>query len=496
MAHLWEEILGVARRQPAAPALLCGGSTWSYGQLVSEAARVARRLERAGVRPGDRVLSTLPNGPDLVFLLLGTLACGGVYAPLHAAATEREILEAQRELEPKVSVVPRSPTLGTPETFASLSRAPAEPETSREGGGDDAALVLRTSGTSGQPKGVVLSHRALLSNLRSVLASWEWSPRDRLLLVLPCSHLHGLGLGLLGTFLAGGSVVLAPRFEPGEVLPSLEKYECTLFFGVPPLYERLLRLPERPRERRIARALRLWVSGSAPLSPATFRRFSERFGVELLDRYGMSETGFVLSAPLAGPRRPGVVGLPLPGTEVVVADEAEADRGKVREVAVGEVGELLVRGPGLFSGYWGDPEGTRRSFVGGFFRTGDLAFREPDGMVGIVGRRSLDIIKTRAYRVSALEVENALREHPAVVEAAALGLPHPQWGEEVVAVVVPLGRDVTEEELRAHAARILAPYKVPRRVVFLPELPKTGPGKVEKKRLRDLLASLGEGRSA
>jgi acyl-CoA synthetase (AMP-forming)/AMP-acid ligase II len=229
-------------------------------------------------------------------------------------------------------------------------------------------------------------------------------------------------------------------------------------------------------------------SGSAPLTTATFTRFRERFDHEILERFGMSEGGFMIATPYEGPRRPGVVGKSLPGIDIRFIDPDAADRGEVADVPAGEPGEIIIQGPNLFSGYWQRPNDTAQAFVGGYFRSGDLAVVEPDGMIRIVGRRSVDIIKSRGFKISAVEIENCLQAHPAVAEVAVVGIPDPDQGEVVTAVITTMpGAALSTDEVRSHARAALAPHKVPRRVVFIDEIPRTGPGKFKKRELIERL---------
>lgn len=262
-----------------------------------------------------------------------------------------------------------------------------------------------------------------------------------------------------------------------------------MFFGVPTMYTRLTQVSSDAVAAANLRRMRLWVSGSAPLLAATFERFRDLFGYCLLERFGMSEGGFMIASPLRGERRPGVVGRPLPGVEIRLVDDAAADRGEIVDVADGTAGEILIRGANLFSGYWQDPAATRAAFLHGYFRSGDLAVREPDGMLRIVGRRSVDIIKTRGYKVSAVEIENRLQACSEVREVAVIGVPHADWGEAIVAVVVPSSPLVDERALLERARQDLAPYKVPSRVVFVDDIPKIGPGKFRKKELQRLVVT-------
>ena len=337
---------------------------------------------------------------------------------------------------------------------------------------------------------MVLSQRALATNLRTVADAWGWTSADRLLLTLPCFHLHGLGLGILTSLLVGSTILLRERFAVDEILGDLAASAATMFFGVPTMYSRIVALPDdRGRGVDLSR-MRLWVSGSAPLSAATFTRFRDRFGAEILERYGMTECGFALSSTLDGPRRAGAVGRVLPGVDCrLVAPEA-ADRGEIAPVPPGEQGEILIRGPGLFSGYWRRPEATTAAMLAGWLRSGDLAYVDEEGLYRIVGRSSVDIIKTRGFKVGAGEIEDVLLRHAAVSEAAVVGVPDADQGQRFfAAVTLAVTGSVTEAELLAHARKHLAPHKVPTALVVVEQLPKTGPGKYKKIELVRLLAS-------
>lgn len=475
------------------PAIFWEDHVVSYRELAARSARLAAGLRQRGVRHGDRVAVGLPNGPELVSMVMAVLRSGAVLVPLNPASSAEEaryviddsgaLLVVTHEEQARAVAGAGCPPVVT--DLAELGRVPSDcPAISAE----DPALIIYTSGTSGRPKGAVLSQRALLSNFTTVAASWEWTASDRLLLTLPCFHLHGLGLGVLGSLLVGSSIVLRPRFAAEEALDLLARFECTMFFGVPTMYNRLVQLPDAGAARARLGRMRVWVSGSAPLTASTHLRFRELFGYALMDRYGMTEACFVLSTPYREARRPGVVGRPLPGIDVQLVDPEAADEGRVEPVVGESPGELVFRGPNLFSGYWGRPLETRQSFLAGYLRSGDLAVREPDGMYRILGRRSVDIIKSRGFKISAVEIENCLQQHPEVAEVAVVGIPDADRGEAVVAAITPVpGCSLREDELRRFARRHLAPHKVPARFVSFDEIPRTGPGKFKKRELIDLL---------
>jgi malonyl-CoA/methylmalonyl-CoA synthetase len=328
---------------------------------------------------------------------------------------------------------------------------------------DAPALIGYTSGTTGTPKGAVLTHANLLAGSKSVGLAWRWTAQDRLVLALPLYHAHGLCVGLHGTLLAGASAVLLPRFEVGAVLDAASALEASMFFGVPTMYHRLAL---SPRVDELAR-LRLCVSGSAPLPAELHQALAER-GQQVLERYGMTETLMLVSNPYDGERRPGSVGFPLPGVELRFSD--------------GHEGEIHVRGPTVFAGYWERPEATAESFIDGWFRTGDLGSIDSDGYIQIRGR-SKELIISGGLNVYPREVEEVLLAHPDVAEAAVVGTPSHEWGEVVTAFVVPAGNHPDAEPLLDFASQQLAPYKCPRLVHFVDSLPRNALGKVLKHEL-------------
>jgi len=492
-ASLTATILARLGERPEAVALLWDDRTWSFSDLDRWSAAVASGLSAHDVGAGDRVIVGLPNSPELLATVLGVLRRGAVLVPLNPLCTSAEAAYIAGDADAALVIThpeqarALAGTVATPIVTELPSSSAPSPDPELSGG--DPALIIYTSGTTGRPKGAVLSHGALVANLSTVAAAWEWTPDDRLLLTLPCFHLHGLGLGVLGSFIVGASIALRPRFVAEEIPALLARHHCTMFFGVPTMYNRLVALPDAAIASVNLGRMRLWVSGSAPLTAATFDRFRARFGHALLDRYGMSECGFVISAPYARPRRAGVVGLPLPGIDLRLVDTDRADHGELITVPPGEIGEIIVRGPNLFSGYWRRPEESRQAFLGEFLRSGDLALMEADGMIRIVGRRSVDIIKSRGFKIGAVEIENALQAHPAVAEVAVVGVPDSDLGEAVVAVVsLAEGATASAEALRAFAREHLAPHKVPSRFVFVDEIPRTGPGKFKKREIIERLS--------
>jgi malonyl-CoA/methylmalonyl-CoA synthetase len=456
----------IASRFPAdrsRPAfLLTGGGQVSYGELEIGVGRIAARLLADGVEPGDRVALQAEKSVDGVMFYLAALKVGAIFLPLNAAYTAAEIDYFRADAEPRLLITdPAAYLAGAPE-------APLDAAVPRTGA--DLAAIIYTSGTTGRSKGAMLSHAALAENALALYAAWGFSSDDVLLHALPIFHVHGLFVALHCAFLGGCPMVWLPKFSETEVLDGLAR--ATVMMGVPTFYTRLLADPRFTRER--AAHMRLFISGSAPLLESTFAEFEARTGQRILERYGMSEAAIITSNPLDGPRIAGSVGFPLPGVELRIAGGEET-------------GVIEIRGPSVFSGYWRMPEKTAQEFTAdGFFVTGDVGRRDPDGRVWISGRAK-DLIISGGYNVYPKEVELVLDELPGVVESAVIGLPHPDFGEGVAAVVIGLG---DEGELIAAARARLAAYKTPKRILFVDELPRNAMGKVQKNRLRERYAEL------
>jgi malonyl-CoA/methylmalonyl-CoA synthetase len=461
---------------------------WLTGaDLLDRSARAAGRLTAAGARPGDRVLISGPASAALVVAHVGALRAGLVVVPVNSAYSRRELGVIVADAEPRVALLAGGDlrawaaeldpalTVGDVTAADAGGRAaggwpdgPVPPLDADVVGPAAPALLPYTSGTTGTPKGALLSHGNLLASAEALRLAWRWSPDDRLILALPLFHMHGLGVGLHGTLLAGASAVLHERFDAEEVLAAAADPATTLFFGVPTMYARLAQAPGAER----LGGLRLCVSGSAPLSADLHARLSERTGQVVLERYGMTETVMLASNPYDGERRPGTVGLPLPGVELRLAG-AGAGEGE------GE-GEILVRGPNVFAGYWRRPEADGDAFTAdGWFRTGDVGSLDPDGYLRIVGRAK-ELIITGGYNVYPREVEDVLRAHPCVADVAVVGTPSDEWGETVTAYVEPADPSAPFDapSLLAWAADQLAPYKRPRLVQAVAELPRNRLGKV------------------
>jgi malonyl-CoA/methylmalonyl-CoA synthetase len=440
--------------------------------LRREAHTVAGGLKALGVGMGDRVAIYAANSIDWVIAYLGvqrTGACTVMMNPDYHSAEAEHIL---RDSEPVVVIAdrPRAAIVGR------LGRRVIPLEDLPKGGDAPApglvpespAAILYTSGTTGRPKGAVLDHGNFLAQGRGALEVWRWTSRDVLVHALPLFHLHGLGMGLHGTLLSGGSATLVP-FTPSAVVAELTRNDAdrgTMFFGVPSMYHRLCDwLDENPTDLS---HVRLFVCGSAPLPPALFERCERLLDQPPVERYGITEGGIVVTNPYDGPRRPGRVGYPFPGVEV----------------RLGELDEVLLKGGQVFAGYWRNAEATAEAFTpDGFFRTGDVGEIGEDGTLAIRGRIK-ELIITGGFNVYPREVELVLEAHPAVLEVAVAGLPSDKWGEEVTAFVVPSATaQLVESELIAFAHERLASYKCPKRVITLEQLPRNAMGKIQRSRL-------------
>ena len=444
--------------------LLPNGREISYGALELGAGRLAASLLAQGVVPGDRVATQAEKCPEAVMLYLATLKIGAVYLPLNTAYTASEIDYFLKDAEPRVFVRDAAAFAREAEAFEPFAEVVA-----REA--DDLASIIYTSGTTGRSKGAMLSHGNLAANAVALHQAWGFSPDDVLLHALPIFHVHGLFVALHCAFLSGCPMVWLARFSEAEVIAGLAR--SSVMMGVPTFYTRLLADPAFTGER--AAHMRLFISGSAPLLPSTFAEFEARTGMRILERYGMSEAVILTSNPLEGDRLAGSVGYPLPGVDL--------------RIAGAETGVIEVKGPSVFGGYWRMPEKTREEFTAdGFFITGDVARRDPDGRVWISGRAK-DLIISGGFNVYPKEIELVLDEMDGVAESAVIGLPHPDFGEAVVAVVQGAGE---EAAIIAAAREKLAAFKAPKRVFFVEELPRNAMGKVQKNRLREIFAETFE----
>jgi len=436
----------------------------------------ANRLAAAGLSSGDRLVwSSVPSTAGLV-TCLGALRLGLVVVPVNPAASELELAHVVADVRPSGAVLDEPDLGGLALDSGSLTVLGIDASSPRGRSGalhdasvldnvgpEDPALIVYTSGTTGSPKGAVLSHGNLAAGAAALEEAWRLSSEDRLVLALPLFHVHGLCAGLFTMLSVGGSVDLLARFDTTEVLEACRR-GASAFFGVPTMYHRLA----AAEGVGALSSLRLCVSGSAPLAPVLWHRIAERAGVSVLERYGMTETLLTISNPYEGERRPGTVGLPLPGVKIRVEPARD--------------GELLVEGPSVFSGYWERPAANEEAFDGSWFRTGDAALIGDDGYVSIQGRRG-DLIISGGFNVYPAEVEDVLLAHEAVLEVAVSGRDSDEWGQEVHAWVVSSDATQAEGTIMAFAAERLAPYKRPRAVHFVDTLPKNAMGKIERNRL-------------
>jgi len=479
---------------PSAEALRDDRGGVTRGELSAASGRLAFALLQSGVRRGDRLLLGLPAGRAFATTLLAALRLGAVVVPVHPRAKPRELHHLVWDAGPRVAcaaeplrdlvraAAPAVRRLEPDELLAQpLEDAGVELRHDHAGitaAPEDPALILYTSGTTGKPKGAVHTQGSLAANLAALTEAWAMGAHDRLLHCLPLNHLHGIAVGLLGALVSGAAVELAGGFDAAAVLERLAAARATLFFGVPAMYAQMVEHgPGAPLP-----AMRLFVCGSAPLAPALKRAFEARFGHVILERYGATETGILLSQELHGARPAGSVGRPLPGIEARI--EPSPGGGSAAGGAHGDEGELWVRGASLFRGYHEDDEATARATADGWFRTGDLVRRGSDGSFSILGRLAGDMLKVKGHRVGVLEIEAALAEHPGVAEAAVVGAPDPECGEVPVAFVKRRDRALDGAALLAHAAAVLAPYQVPGRIEFVDDFPRTGPGKIDRAALR------------
>lgn len=505
---------------PEAPTLAEADATgnvarWiTAGQLDALSTDAAQRFHAAGVHPGDRVVMSCAPSVDLVVAHVGALRLGAIVVPVNPAYSATEVARVIDVARPTLALAddPTRMVSTTDQSFvriAMLSELPPIDLTTElpkldTMGADDPAMLMFTSGTTGAPKGVVLSHGNVLSSAEALRIAWQWKPTDRLVLALPLFHMHGLGVGVHGTLLAGASAVIVQPFDVDSVLNAALKQRATLLFGVPTMW---VRLAASARVGELA-ALRLCVSGSAPLAAETWNALAERGGQQILERYGMTETVMNISNPHDGERRAGSVGLALPGVEVrfVGSPATIGSNGKSEETGeprvpneTSEPGEIVLRGPNVLRSYWERPEATAEAFTeDGWFRTGDLGQFDSDGYVQIVGR-SKELIITGGFNVYPREVEETLASHPAVREAAVVGKADPEWGETVVGFVVlepgffhsealpgeaeqPRNQRILNE-LFAFTAEHLAKYKRPRELHIRSELPRNALGKIVRAEL-------------
>ena len=454
--------------------------TLTFGDIRRRAARMAGALASRGVTKGDRLAVHLPNRLEFLDLFLASLSLGAIFVPINILYRERELAHVLLDAEPRVLVVmpgadvpPRGETTTVVdiETLAAEAAASTAEPGPWAAGGDDPAALIYTSGTTGRSKGATLSYDNFAANVGAIVSAWRITHDDRYLSVLPLFHVHGLANGVCAWLATGCLMRLVERFEHQKAAALFTAFQPTLFFGVPTIYVRLLDLPPDTC-RAIGQRTRLFVSGSAPLPPHVFEGFRERYGHAILERYGMSETLMLISNPYDGERRPGTVGVPLPGVSARIVN------GDLADVADGETGQVLVQGANVFRGYWRNSDATAAAFADGWFKTGDLAVRARDGYITLSGRAS-DLIISGGFNIYPREIEEFLLELPGVREVAVAAASDARRGEVPVAFVVA-GPEFDAEAARAACARSLASFKCPRAFVPVAALPRNALGKVQK----------------
>jgi malonyl-CoA/methylmalonyl-CoA synthetase len=465
------------------------------GELDDRTRDAATRLSGAGLQRGDRIVMSCAPSVDLIVAHVGALRLGAIVVPVNPAYSATEVARVIDAARPTIALAgdPTRMVSSTDLSFIRVSSVGELPTFRADAGAegpkalvpsspieldmslaDDPAMLMFTSGTTGAPKGVVLSHGNILASAEALRIAWRWTPSDRMILALPLFHMHGLGVCVHGTLLAGSSAVVVDPFSVDSVLDAVAEHQATLLFAVPTMW---VRFAASPRVGELA-ALRLCVSGSAPLASDTWQALAADGHQRILERYGMTETVMNVSNPFDGDRRPGAVGLALPGVEVRLLGSGDGP------------GEIVLRGPNVLNSYWEQPDATAEAFTeDGWFRTGDLGQFDPDGYLRIVGR-SKELIIAGGFNVYPREIEETLATHESVREAAVVGKPHPEWGETVVAFVVlhdrflAVDKTAIRRDLMTHVAQHLAKYKRPREIHFRSELPRNALGKIIRSELQ------------
>jgi malonyl-CoA/methylmalonyl-CoA synthetase len=501
-----QHLIARAERFRGRTAIVDSNATYSYGDLLDASTRVASALlcGRDDLNQ-ERIAFVITPGFPWAAVQWGIWRAGGVAVPLpqNTPASELEYYIADAEALTLVCDLASESLLAPVAAARAIRLYPcrdllADPVSQLPAPSNHRrAMILYTSGTTSRPKGVVTTHANIAAQISTLVGAWEWLPDDRILLCLPLHHVHGI-VNVVGCALWSGAVcVMLPRFDVNAVWERITDGQLTLFMAVPTIYVKLIAawdaaVPEqRERLSTAAAQLRLMVSGSAALPVSVLQRWKEITGHTLLERYGMTEIGMALSNPYRGERVPGSVGTPLPGVEVRLVDESG------HAVAIGKVGEIEVRGPSVFLEYWNRPDATRDAFRNGWFKTGDTAVME-NGVYRILGRTNIDILKTGGHKVAALEIEEVLREHPAIAECAVVGVPDPEWGERVAVAVVLRDGDLRDGEtldlpsLSAWCRSRLAVHKIPTRLLIIKTLPRNAMGKVTKPAIVALFQQITE----
>ena len=479
-------------------ALRSDAGKWSYQNLLDRSASLSHALlHKRRDLDESRIACLLPAGVDYIAAQWATWRAGGIFVPLCLSAAEPEFeytlrdagverVVSNQSLSARVTAVCQS--MNIPVQLIDEARSkPSDERTLPMIAEHRRAMILYTSGTTSRPKGVVTTHANIEAQIASLIEAWKWQETDTIPLFLPLHHIHGIINVMSCALWAGAAIEPFPSFDMSAVLNRVAACAYSVFMAVPTIYVKLLQaleaMPEDERKPVIDgfAKMRLMVSGSAALPATVHEQWSSLTGQKLLERYGMTEIGMGLSNPYVGERRPGAVGQPLPGVEIRLKPQ---DANVI--VREGQPGEIQVRGPGVFREYWNRPDVSESSFDDGWFCTGDIAVRE-QGYYRIMGRQSLDIIKSGGYKLSALEIESALLDHPAISECAIVGLPDDTWGETVAAaVVLQENCDLNLESLRLWCRDCLASYKTPKRLLVVDKLPRNAMGKVTKPAIREL----------
>ncbi|MBS1659001.1 MAG: AMP-binding protein [Bacteroidetes bacterium] len=477
------------REHPHQVAIEFEGRQITFNELHKSRNSFACFLRSKQIIKGDRVALFTPSSISLVISFLGILRNGSIVIPVNPQFREHELLHMLSDSGAKAVVTDSEhaafidaiksqlPCLKEIILIEELKDMDAWHQVAQESRekleADDRVAIFYTSGTTGKPKGAALSHRNIITNLDALEKIWEWTERDVLLHTLPLYHVHGLLIALLGSLLVGNKIILRKKFEAADALYTISEKHITLFMGVPTMY---FRMAECGIVSDLS-SMRLFISGSAPLTKDLFQRFRQRFGFEILERAGMTETLMNFSNTINGNRIPGSVGFPLPGVEVKILDD------ELQECSPGESGEIAVRGPNVFSGYWQNAEATARSFYDGWFLTGDIGKVDDEGRVFIHSRKK-DVIKSGGILIFPHEVEEVIESMPQVKECAVIGIPDDEFGEVIKACVVLNDEATSPEQIMNHCKKHLASYKKPRQVEFFPVLPKNHMGKILKEELR------------
>ncbi|PZU92449.1 MAG: o-succinylbenzoate--CoA ligase [Pseudanabaena sp.] len=489
------------------PVIVFGENTWTYQDLEDQIRDYASLLNQIGIKKGDRIAIQMPKSVEFLFLHLAILSIGAISLPLNPdyrgseivyflsdsssnlfITTSDRLAQFQTEIQhlSNLQIIladQNSNPEYQPNILGSLlelvAQSPKEFVPTYSSGGNDIAMICYTSGTTGRSKGAMISHRNLIANMEALHEAWQWQDSDRLLHVLPLFHVHGLNVAVLGCLYAGATMIMVEKFEPRSAWRALEREQISIFMAVPTIYQRLISSWQDLESTPDLSKMRLFISGSAPLSDRQFDDFEKLTDFRILERYGMTETGMNASNPIDPKQRlPKSVGFPLKGVEILIVDS----NGK--SLRDGEVGEVWIRGENVFQGYWQMPDKTKESFVDGWFRSGDLGYVDPQGRLYLVSRAK-ELIITGGFNVYPKEIENILESHKSVKESAVIGIPDQDFGEKVVAAIAfHEGLQVPLEDLIGHCKVSLASYKCPKQVFEVSEIPRNAMGKIQKHLLK------------